>query len=104
MPARSMDQPEPDLPRCQWPGTVEASPRMLEQHDNARGVPVRDERRHFDYLLLDTFQAGAGRSTLLNRREKFRRAFDLSNRSGLRVTPGARSTHCAAIPASSACA
>ena len=75
MPARSIDQPEPDLPRYQWQGTVEASPRMLEQHDTARGVPVRDERELFEFLILEGAQAGLAWITILRKREGYRHAF-----------------------------
>ena len=50
--------PYPDLPRCQWPGKVAANPLMVEYHDTEWGVPVHDDRRHFEYLVLDAFQAG----------------------------------------------
>lgn len=68
--------PDPELPRCQWPGKVESSPLMVEYHDTEWGVPVHDDCRHFEYLLLDAFQAGLSWSTVLNKRENFRVAFD----------------------------
>jgi len=49
--------PDPDLTRCQWPGKV-ASPLMVEYHDTEWCVAVHDDRRHFEYLVLDAFQAG----------------------------------------------
>lgn len=67
---------DPDLPRCQWPGQPEASPLMVAYHDTEWGVPVHDDRRHFEFLVLDAFQAGLSWSTVLNKRENFRRAFD----------------------------
>lgn len=67
---------DPDLPRCQWPGQPAASPLMLAYHDTEWGVPVHDDRRHFEFLVLDAFQAGLSWSTVLNKRENFRRAFD----------------------------
>jgi len=67
---------EPDLPRCQWPGKTGINSLMVRYHDTEWGVPVHDDRRHFEFLLLDAFQAGLSWSTVLNKRENFRRAFD----------------------------
>jgi len=67
---------EPKLQRCQWPGKTGADPLMLTYHDTEWGVPVHDDRRHFEFLLLDAFQAGLSWSTVLNKRENFRKAFD----------------------------
>jgi DNA-3-methyladenine glycosylase I len=66
---------DPKLPRCQWPGKIETNPLMVEYHDTEWGVPVHDDRRHFEYLVLDAFQAGLSWSTVLNKRENFRKAF-----------------------------
>lgn len=76
MPDKSHRPPDPNLPRCQWPGKVETNPLMVEYHDTEWGVPVHDDRRHFEYLVLDAFQAGLSWSTVLNKRENFRKAFD----------------------------
>jgi DNA-3-methyladenine glycosylase I len=65
----------PKLPRCQWPGKIETNPLMVEYHDTEWGVPVHDDRRHFEHLVLDAFQAGLSWSTVLNKRENFRKAF-----------------------------
>jgi DNA-3-methyladenine glycosylase I len=67
---------DPKLPRCQWPGQIETNPLMVEYHDTEWGVPVHDDRRHFEYLVLDAFQAGLSWSTVLNKRENFRKAFN----------------------------
>jgi len=67
---------DPNLTRCQWPGKIESNPLMVEYHDTEWGVPVHDDRRHFEYLVLDAFQAGLSWSTVLNKRENFREAFD----------------------------
>jgi len=48
---------------------------MERYHDEEWGVPVHDDRRHFEYLVLDAFQAGLSWATILNKREHFRRAF-----------------------------
>jgi DNA-3-methyladenine glycosylase I len=49
---------------------------MVAYHDQEWGVPVRDDRELFEHLALDGFQAGLSWSTILNKRENFRRAFD----------------------------
>ena len=59
--------------RCGW---SEANPLMIAYHDGEWGVPVHDDRKHFEFLLLDAFQAGVSWSIVLNKRENFRRAFD----------------------------
>jgi len=52
---------------------------MLEYHDKEWGSPCHDDRTHFEYLLLDTFQAGLSWRTILHKRENFRRAFSNFN-------------------------
>lgn len=58
--------------RCEWPKTNEL---MIEYHDKEWGVPVHDDRKLFEFLVLDAFQAGLSWSTILNKRENFRKAF-----------------------------
>jgi DNA-3-methyladenine glycosylase I len=58
--------------RCTWPGNDEL---MIAYHDHEWGVPVHDDKKHFEYILLDTFQAGLSWKTILHRREGFRKAF-----------------------------
>ena len=48
---------------------------MDRYHDGEWGVPAHEDRRHFEYLLLDAFQAGLSWRTVLHKRENFRRAF-----------------------------
>lgn len=48
---------------------------MLRYHDEEWGTPTRDDRLHFEYLILDANQAGLSWSTVLNKRDAFRRAF-----------------------------
>jgi len=48
---------------------------MIEYHDTEWGVPVHDDRRHFEFLVLDAFQAGLSWSIVLRKREAFRKAF-----------------------------
>ena len=59
--------------RCPWPG---ASELMIAYHDEEWGVPVHDDRKLFEFMVLDAFQAGLSWSTILNKRENFRDAFD----------------------------
>jgi len=61
-----------DRPRCNWPGQ---DPLMQRYHDEEWGVPVHDDRRWFEYLVLDAFQAGLSWKTVLHRREGFRSVF-----------------------------
>lgn len=58
---------------CSWPGN---DPLMNEYHDKEWGVPVHDDRKLFEFLVLDAFQAGLSWKTILYRREGFRKAFD----------------------------
>ena len=48
---------------------------MLQYHDYRVGVPVHDDRKHFEFLLLEKAQAGLSWSTVLDEREGYRRAF-----------------------------
>lgn len=58
---------------CPWPGN---NPLMIKYHDEEWGVPVHDDRKLFEFLVLDAFQAGLSWSTILNKRENFRKTFD----------------------------
>ncbi len=44
---------DPDLPRCEWPGKPETSTLMITRQDTERGVPLHDDRKHFELLVLD---------------------------------------------------
>ena len=59
--------------RCPWSEGV--SPAYLDYHDREWGVPVHDDRRQFEFLILEGAQAGLSWSTVLHRREGYRRAF-----------------------------
>jgi DNA-3-methyladenine glycosylase I len=59
--------------RCQWAGGDAA---MIAYHDDEWGVPLHDERRLFEMLCLEGAQAGLSWSTILNRREGYRVAYD----------------------------
>lgn len=58
---------------CSWPGN---STLMNKYHDEEWGVPVHDDRKLFEFIVLDGFQAGLSWSTILNKRENFRKSFD----------------------------
>lgn len=58
--------------RCAWPGN---DPLLIEYHDREWGVPVRDDSRMFEFLTLESAQAGLSWLTVLRRREGYRRAF-----------------------------
>lgn len=60
--------------RCPW-ASVDADPLLREYHDREWGVPVRDDRRHFEFLTLEGAQAGLSWSTILHRRSGYARAF-----------------------------
>ena len=57
---------------CNWPGT---DPLMIEYHDSEWGVPLHDDRKHFEFIVLDAFQAGLSWAIVLKKREGFRKAF-----------------------------
>jgi DNA-3-methyladenine glycosylase I len=59
--------------RCWWAGT---EPKYVAYHDDEWGVPVHDENELFEFLLLEGAQAGLSWSTILNKRENYRAAFD----------------------------
>ena len=59
--------------RCPWSEGV--SDAYLAYHDTEWGVPVHDEHTHFEFLILEGAQAGLSWSTILHRREGYRRAF-----------------------------
>jgi DNA-3-methyladenine glycosylase I len=51
------------------------NPLMLQYHDREWGVPVHDDRKHFEFLVLESAQAGLSWSIVLKKREGYRRAF-----------------------------
>lgn len=59
--------------RCFW---VSDDPLYIEYHDTEWGVPVYDDDTLFEFLILETFQAGLSWITVLRKRENFRKAFD----------------------------
>jgi DNA-3-methyladenine glycosylase I len=61
--------------RCSWATT----PAMIEYHDREWGVPQHDDRMLFEFLILEGAQAGLSWSTILNKREAYRKAFSQFN-------------------------
>jgi DNA-3-methyladenine glycosylase I len=59
--------------RCPWPGT---DPLYLDYHDHEWGVPVHDDRRLFEMLILEGAQAGLSWITVLRKRARYRAVFD----------------------------
>ena len=60
------------MPRCTWA----ISEPNLTYHDEEWGVPVHDERRLFEFLILEGAQAGLSWTTILNKRKNYRKAFN----------------------------
>ncbi|MDE2842439.1 MAG: DNA-3-methyladenine glycosylase I [Chloroflexota bacterium] len=60
------------IQRCGWAGE---DPLMIEYHDREWGTPLRDDRRLFEFLILEGAQAGLSWQTILRKREGYRRAF-----------------------------
>ncbi len=60
------------ITRCKW---CENDPLYIEYHDKEWGVPIYNDKKIFEFLLLETFQAGLSWITILRKRENFRRAF-----------------------------
>ena len=72
MSAKGLIRGADGLPRCWWAG---ADPLYVAYHDAEWGFPVRDDRRLFEKICLEGFQAGLSWLTILRKRENFRRAF-----------------------------
>jgi DNA-3-methyladenine glycosylase I len=61
------------MERCGWPGTDEL---YIRYHDEEWGVPVHDDRKQFEFLVLESAQAGLSWLTILRKRENYRAAYD----------------------------
>ncbi len=73
--------------RCAWMGD---DALMLRYHDEEWGVPLHDDRKWFEYIVLDSFQAGLSWRTVLHKREAFRKVFyDFDPVKVARMTPAA---------------
>jgi DNA-3-methyladenine glycosylase I len=74
------------IERCLWSEGVD--PAYTRYHDEEWGVPVRDDRAHFEFIVLETAQAGLSWWTILRKREGYRRAFaDFDPARVARFTP-----------------
>jgi DNA-3-methyladenine glycosylase I len=65
--------PDVNVRRCTWSEGID--PLYERYHDTEWGVPVRDDLKHFEFLLLESAQAGLSWWTILRKRENYRRAF-----------------------------
>src|SRR5438094_5902743 len=63
------------IPRCPWA----KSDLMIAYHDEEWGVPLHDDRKLFEFLILEGAQAGLSWETILRKRENYRKAFDNFN-------------------------
>ena len=59
--------------RCEWAGT---DPLYVQYHDEEWGVPIHDDQKWFEKILLDSAQAGLSWITILRKRANYRRAYD----------------------------
>ncbi|MBT3242831.1 MAG: DNA-3-methyladenine glycosylase I [Bacteroidetes bacterium] len=59
--------------RCDWPSN---DPLMIDYHDHEWGVIVHDDKKWFEFIVLDAFQAGLSWRTVLHKRDNFRKALD----------------------------
>ena len=74
-------------PRCAWMGDDQL---MLDYHDKEWGVPLHDDQKWFEFIVLDSFQAGLSWRTVLHKREAFRKVFyDFDPRKVARMTTAA---------------
>lgn len=62
--------------RCPWPSN---DTLMIKYHDEEWGVPLHDDRKLFEFIILDAFQAGLSWNTIIKKRKNFRKAFDNFN-------------------------
>jgi len=61
------------MKRCEW---CLSSEIYIKYHDSEWGVPVYDDKKHFEFLVLESAQAGLSWITILNKRENYRKAYD----------------------------
>lgn len=67
-----MEKAQANFSRCQW---CLGFPEYVQYHDTEWGVPVWDDRVHFEFLILESAQAGLSWATILKKREGYRKAF-----------------------------
>lgn len=81
-----MREPASQKTRCSW--ALGGNAAYIAYHDAEWGVPARDDRRQFEFLVLESAQAGLSWATVLNRREGYRNAFaDFDAAAVARFTP-----------------
>ncbi|MDR2967175.1 MAG: DNA-3-methyladenine glycosylase I [Methanobacteriaceae archaeon] len=61
------------MKRCEW---CTGSELMMEYHDIEWGVPIFDDKKHFEFLMLESAQAGLSWITILKKRDNYRKAYD----------------------------
>ena len=61
------------MKRCEW---CESSELYMKYHDEEWGAPVFDDQKHFEFLVLESAQAGLSWITILKKRENYRKAYD----------------------------
>ncbi len=61
------------MKRCEW---VTEDPLYIDYHDHEWGIPVHDDKIHFEFLVLESAQAGLSWITVLKKRENYRQAYD----------------------------
>ena len=87
------------LKRCPWPGEHEF---YVRYHDEEWGVPLHDDRKLFEFLVLEGAQAGLSWATILRKREGSGRPSRASTRGRSRASAPATSAGCSPTRASSA--
>ena len=78
-------------PRCAWPAN---DPHMLRYHDEEWGVPVHDDRKHFEFLILEGAQAGLSWRTVCTSAPPIAPRLPVSTRGAWRASMHARSRRC----------
>jgi len=71
--SKKISPPTSAINSCGWPAN---DPLMLKYHDEEWGTPLHDDRKIFEFMVLDSFQAGLSWKTVLYKRENFREALD----------------------------
>jgi DNA-3-methyladenine glycosylase I len=61
-----------DKPSCLWP---DSDPQMIDYHDKEWGIPLHDDNKLFEFMVLDAFQAGLNWKIILHKRAAFEKAF-----------------------------
>lgn len=64
------------MERCSWCGN---DPLYMKYHDEEWGLPLHDDRKHFEFLVLESAQAGLSWITILRKRENYKKAYDNFN-------------------------